>query len=108
MPRKTKTAYKPPYFFLDVRSHGHALLQVTSTGEVTPAPYQKEFGASIRVTEGVDRLAMATTLVEVARDLVDAGTGIQDVLAAAAMAMVKLQMQSGDRYVVKTPDDMPF
>lgn len=108
MPRKKTTVNDLPYLNLTMFTKGDLLLAVRSKEQQTPAPLAKTFGASMKVTIGADRMALATTLVEVARDLVKDCHYINDWLSGAAREMVKEQLSSGDFYVVQAPEDLPF
>lgn len=108
MSRKGKNTPKPPYFHLTAFTEGKLLLAVTSTETPSVAPFQKMYGANMKVTVGTDRLALACTLVELARDLVKEDEFLHAILDADSTAMASMALRSGGRFVVKAPEDLPF
>lgn len=107
MARK-KTQYKPPYLLLTVHSNGNPLLNVTSGQDQANGPRGSAFKADMRVWEGVDRLAVATTLVEVAADLIKASPFLNDYLRGAADVLIVEALTSADTYIERHDDEIPF
>lgn len=97
-----------PYLSIQMRSKEKLLLSVKSTKAVTPAPFQTQFGATMRIEAGTDRLAVATTLVEVARDLLQDDDHLHKWLTDTARTMVKEQLRAADRFVMPDLEDLPF
>lgn len=107
MARK-KIEVRAPYLDLDFRSHGDLLLKVVAPYEANRAPGKAILEAQMKVPYGIDRLAIATTLVELAAELLNKDRFLHGMLRQQAVVMVAEAIGAADKYIEKPPHDLPF
>jgi len=93
---------------MEFYSAGRICLRAFSTETPSPAPFQHEYGATFQCSVGMDRLAVATTLVEIAANMLNDAPHIQSFLKTATAGMILEQMKAADKFVVRLPEDSPF